>query len=416
MLLTYTTKYVPNKTESLVLDSMGYAAYKLWNVANYEKRNYKKLGFKSFPDWYDQKKRLKDNYFYKNLPSQTAQEVLNVLQQSWKSYFKLSETKGVANPKPPRFKQSAIQFAFLNNGFKVVDGNIRFSIPQALKTYLQEKHSLKINYLMLETDIFKQFSKIKQVRFLKDSKGYRITVVYEVKDTIPLPNNNNYLLIDLGVHNLFTCLNSKTGETFIVGRKYLSVQRYFDKKIAYYQSISDTQQVAAGVKYPKPSKRVLQLYRKKKDSAKDYLHKCTKYIADYCKANEINTVIIGDIKGIRKDKNLGHENNQKFHSLPYNKIYDTLQYKLTLCGIRFIKQNEAYSSQCPPTSPKVSKTYAKKSNRKKRGLYKLGSKIYSADCVGAYNIGRLAVQDGATGSIQSPMNLLSSPKIAKVAV
>lgn len=36
---------------------MGYAAYKLWNVGNYEKLNYKKLGMATFPNWYDQKKR-----------------------------------------------------------------------------------------------------------------------------------------------------------------------------------------------------------------------------------------------------------------------------------------------------------------------------------------------------------------------
>ena len=31
----------------------------------------------------------------------------------------------------------------------------------------------------------------------------------------------------------------------------------------------------------------------------------------------IHTVVIGDIKGIRKEKNLGRKTNQKLHSLPY---------------------------------------------------------------------------------------------------
>jgi putative transposase len=70
-----------------ILGHMRYAAFKLWNAANYEKRNYKELGMEKFPDWYDQKKRLKENFFYKNLPSQTAQDVLSRLHQAWKSFF-----------------------------------------------------------------------------------------------------------------------------------------------------------------------------------------------------------------------------------------------------------------------------------------------------------------------------------------
>lgn len=66
-----------NHKESLeILRHMAYSAYKLWNIGNYEKRNYKELGMEKFPDWYDQKKRLKENFFYKNFPSQTAQDVL----------------------------------------------------------------------------------------------------------------------------------------------------------------------------------------------------------------------------------------------------------------------------------------------------------------------------------------------------
>ena len=65
-----------------ILKHMSYSAAKLWNVGNYEKRNYRLLGMERFPDWYDQKRRLKANFFYKNLPSQTAQDVLQELQEA----------------------------------------------------------------------------------------------------------------------------------------------------------------------------------------------------------------------------------------------------------------------------------------------------------------------------------------------
>ena len=49
--------YVPTEEQSLVLGLMGYSAYKLWNVANYERRNWRELGLEEYPDWYDQKYR-----------------------------------------------------------------------------------------------------------------------------------------------------------------------------------------------------------------------------------------------------------------------------------------------------------------------------------------------------------------------
>ncbi|URW85706.1 transposase [Blautia wexlerae] len=85
-------------------------------------------------------------------------------------------------------------------------------------------------------------------------------------------------------------------------------------------------------------------------------------------------------------KDLGHRTNQKFHSLPYNRIYIMLEYKLKRYGIRFIKQEESYTSQCSPLSPEVGKRYAEPSNRKERGSYRDGNRVYNADAVGAYNI------------------------------
>ena len=63
MLLSRKEVFIPTEEQQRILGSMGYAAYKLWNVANYEKRNYRELGMEKFPDWYEQKKRLKENFF-----------------------------------------------------------------------------------------------------------------------------------------------------------------------------------------------------------------------------------------------------------------------------------------------------------------------------------------------------------------
>ena len=78
-------------------------------------------------------------------------------------------------------------------------------------------------------------------------------------------------------------------------------------------------------------------------------------IAEYCRKEDIRCVVVGDIRNIRKEKDMGHKTNQKFHGLPYNKLYIMLGYKLKLYGIQLIKQEESYTSQCCPLSPEVSK-------------------------------------------------------------
>ena len=134
----------------------------------------------------------------------------------------------------------------------------------------------------------------------------------------------------------------------------------------------------------------------------------TRYITNYYVKNDIHTVVIGDIKGIRKERNLGRKTNQKLHSLPYARIYMQLEYKLKIKGICLIRQEESYSSQCPPQSEKVSHIYAEKRNWKKRG-------ICIVDAVGAYNI--LRKYHAVSGKeIDMPVTGLSSTKTIKVAV
>ena len=217
----------------------------------------------------------------------------------------------------------------------------------------------------------------------------RIIAVYEVADMVFLPDNGKYLSIDLGVKNPFTCYDSITSSSFIIGRDYKAICHKYDKLIARYQSICELQQAAAGIKYPKPSKRVLMLYKKKRHCINDYFHKCTRYIVSYCKEYDIHTVVIGDITNIRDGKDLGDANNQTFHALPYKKIYGMLEYKLAMEGIRLIVIKEAYSSQCSPLLENVCKAHAVKNNRKTRGLYVDNNYIWNADSVGAFNILRL---------------------------
>lgn len=418
MLLSHKTTIKINRNYSNIIGHMCYAAYKLWNVCNYERVHYKELALPAgYPDWYYQKKAHKSDLWYKQLPSQTAQEVCKLLDKSWKSFYTLKKTNGIQNPRPPKFKHDPIAVTYMQNAVVHCPGSdmVRLSVPKKLTEYMESVYGISDHFIYLENKIFKTTDTIKQIKiYPPENNECCIIIIYEVDDVARLSDNGKYLSIDLGLHNLMTCYDSSSGDTFIVGRKYLSYCNYFNKEIAKAQSQWAKSQYAHGIKYPKTSNHVRKFYKKKNDTINDYLHKCTRYIVSYCKCNDIHTVVIGNITNIRKDNSLGSVTNQKLHSLPYNKIYIMLEYKLAAEGICFVKQKESYSSQCSPLMPIVSKNNACRSNRVKRGLYRDGNHSWNADCVGAFNILRLYFQKNKINICLDPMEI-KSPHIVKVA-
>ena len=405
MRLVYKFEIHPNKTTSLVLGLSTYAAARLYNVGNYERHNFNELGFDKMPDWYSQKKNLKTDMWYKSLPSQTSQDILQRLDEGWKSYFKLKQTGGIEAPNPPRYKPKAGHFniKYLNNSFKVLDGNkIRFMISKNMKTYIKEKFNIDVNFFYIEIE--KEINNIKQVEFkyLKDER-YLVYIVYENDDVEKVIDNGRYISIDPGVCNLAAIYDNKGYSFIISGSTYLNTLYYYNKTIAKYRSIL-TKQYGNKVS---DSKRLLRLEDKKQKRIDYILHKSSRIIVDYCSKNNISKVIIGDWKDIRKDLDFGKETNQKIHGLPFAKFYQLLEYKLRNKGIELIYQKEYNTSKCPINSPQVSKEYVEK-GRVKRGIYKLDNMVYNADSGGAYNIMRLYAQEKNT-SINMMCKGLSNP-------
>lgn len=417
MLLTQKTTVKLDPDDANFIGHMCYAAFKLWNVCNYERLHYKELNLSVYPNWYYQKKAHKQDLWYKQLPSQTAQEVCKQLNSCWKSFY-TKQTKGDTNARPPRFKNENMAITYMQNALVHEKDSpiIRLSLPKQLKAFMLKEYGICKTYLYLENPIFKSTNTVKQIKLYPPVNGKCVLlIIYEIEDVEPLSDNGDYLSIDLGLHNLMTCYHLKTGETFIVGRKYLSLCNYYQKEIARVQSQWYKQQDRKKVKYLKSSKHIRKLYKDKNNAIHDYLHKVTRLIANYCKENQIHTVVIGDLKNIRKNKNLGKVTNQKLHALPYDKIYILLEYKLACYGITLVKQSERYSSQTSPLKEKVSKENAAKSNRVKRGLYQDGIYTWNADCVGAFNILRLYF-DAQKIDITPDAMSIKSPYVLKVAV
>ncbi|WP_157935475.1 zinc ribbon domain-containing protein [Kyrpidia spormannii] len=91
--------------------------------------------------------------------------------------------------------------------------------------------------------------------------------------------------------------------------------------------------------------------------------------------------MVGELKGIRADKDWGDAGNQKFHAWPFSRISNLLTYKAALAGIRVIKVSETNTSTTCPLCDKRAKTA-----RVRRGLFLHCGQAFNADLVGAYNI------------------------------
>ncbi len=416
MRLVHSFNYKTNNYESLILGYLTYASARLYNVGLYERYEYKKLGYESMPDWYEQKRKLKNDIWFKSLPSQTAQDVLQRVDEGFKSYFKLLKTKGIKNPDGPHYKKknSHYNIKYLNNSFKLIDNKIRLMIPKGLINHLKEKeYEIKDKFLFIKLN--REINNIKQIeiKYISDNE-YEFKIIYEIIEKELKDDNGRYLSIDMGINNLITAYDNKGYSFIIKGNSYQNTLYYYNKKISYYQSFESKFKNIDNKDFV-ITKRIKNLYLKKKRKIEYILHTSSKRIIDYCINNEINTVIIGDIKGIRKDNNIGKINNQKLHSLPFKQFYDKLSYKLKLNGIILIYQKETYSSGCSPTSPDVSKEYYNKSKRIKRGLYKENNIIYNSDSIGAYNIMRIYKKEKGI-DITMPIKGLSNPEIINVSV
>ena len=173
MLLSKKTSIKVSREYANLIGHMCYAASKLWNVCNYERQHYKETGMEQYPDWYYQKKAHKEDLWYKQLPSQTAQEVCKLLDKAWKSFYALKRSGGIETPRPPRFKQESIPITYMQMGIvhERDTGRVRLSLPKTLKKYMEETYQIHENFLYLENKIFRGMDQIKQLRIYPPEKG-----------------------------------------------------------------------------------------------------------------------------------------------------------------------------------------------------------------------------------------------------
>lgn len=187
-----------------------------------------------------------------------------------------------------------------------------------------------------------------------------------------------------------TCVTTD-GDSFIVdGRKLKSVNQWYNKENARLQSIKDKQKFGK-----KLTQRQVRNLTKRNNRVNDYISKACRTVIDYCRRNKIGVLVCGYNVTFQKFTTLGKKNNQTFVNIPFGKIRDKLQYLCERYGIRFVEQEESYTSKSsfwdkdrlPVYNDDNPKEYKFKGRRVKRGLYRTTEgKFLNADVNGALNI------------------------------
>jgi putative transposase len=363
-------KLNPTKEQESHLHNLCSIATKLYNTDNYQRRQeWDKTG--KIPSVYTQKKLLKDNHWFKLLPSQTAQEVSFTLQRNYNSWFKLRKKDKKARPPMFRKKEMLSPITFYQQ-FKIIKDKIKLSVS---RKYKQEKG---IKSIEMEFDLWKEnkgTAKMCQIIFKKGE--WFAHIIYEI--TEPKINfNNKVMAIDVGVINTAVTRDNQGNSTIYKGGELLSVQRYYNKTIGKLQSTLTKQ-------FPKrhSSKTLRKLNKKRNNQMTQIIHTISKKIVNEAKKNNVKTIVIGDITDIRKDKHWRKKSSQKLHSWSFSKLTQQIEYKAVLSGIRFVRVNEKYTSQTCSCCGTI-----RKNNRIKRGLYrcKICGRIQNADVNGATNI------------------------------
>ncbi len=376
------------------IDTAAFKAKNLYNAALYLVRQSfifenRYLGYEAI---YHQ---MKGHEAYRVLPTKVAQQVLRLLDKNWQSYFAATlayqedPSKFRSPPKLPRYKHKT-------QGRYALVYTIQALSRPGLKRGLIQPSMLPITVQTKQT-------RIAQVRIVPRTGYYVVEVVYEQQEAAPSGTPALSAAVDIGVDNLAAITSNKKGFTprLVNGRPIKSTNQFYNKRRAELQTALGHEGTTA---------RMERFTAKRTRRINHYLHTASKAIIALVVAEGIGTLVVGKNPGWKQEAELGRVNNQHFVQLPHARFIAMLEYKAKLAGIRFVLQEESYTSKAsfldgdpiPTYDPKREEKPAFSGRRVKRGLYRAkDGHCLNADVNGSYNILRKALPDAFGKGIEA---------------
>lgn len=299
--------------------------------------------------------------------AKSSQNTAISLINNIKSFLSLNK-KDTKARFPKRFKSYKFFTTFMldfnngNGGFKVLNNKLTLNLLSC------SSKSKKFSIVLPEICKVITENNVKTITFKKEGDKHYLIFVYSEKDSnIFLPENGNLLSIDLGLSNIVTCF-SNSSDSFAFKNER---NKGLEKQVSKLQGKLDIK-IKNSVKYRKLKKTFTRLSNKLKNKNKDFQHKVSKKVIDNCIENNINTLILGDIKTKKlvKDTNRKIENedflkrrkrikqekglNKSTQSRgTLSRLKTFLEYKAKNVGINFYLINEYNTSKTNCLTDKV---------------------------------------------------------------
>lgn len=357
-------------------DLLCFQSKNMYNLCNYTIRQaFIKDGI--IKKYGDLNKELKHTDAFKELGSNSAQMVTKILCKNWKSFlvavkdYTKNPEKYFAKPKIPKYLKKDGRFVctLTNWQTQIHDGYLYFAFKR-LKSFNSMFRTRVTGYHL-------------STRIVPKGGCYVLEIVYRAEPKQLNLDKDRIVSIDLGVNNFVTMVNN-IGEKPIVinGKGIKSYNQYWNKEIAKYKSIAKTTNNLDW------TKRLQRLTDKRNFKMDYFMHCSSKWIIDYCIKHNVGTIVVGKNNKWKQECDMGRYTNQHFAQIPYEMFISKLRYKCEDFGIRFIENEESYTSgtSCLDNELPIKENY-NKARRIRRGLFvsNKGIKI-NADVNAAYQI------------------------------
>lgn len=343
-----------------------------------------------------------------NVNSKVVTSTVRKLFSDWSSFFALLKLKqeGKYNEdiSIPRYKKKSYNL-------------VEFNSQTISKTLKDEKDLLgTVQMSGIKVPDFINFDDIKSFRAYYKNSSLIVEIIYEkeANESNEDAISKNICAADPGLDVLLALTFNINKRPLNIDGKYIkSINQYFNKNIADVKS-----------KLPKgvyTSKKISKLYNKRESQIRNYFGYVTNKLIKELKENNIDTFIIGRNKEQKQEINIGKRNNQNFVYIPYDKLRGILKYKLEEAEIKYVEQEESYTSKAsfldsddiPTYKEGEDVKYTFSGKRVKRGLYKSKKgKFVHADTNGSFNIMRKAGFDISLDLDILQRNIITPLKLA----
>jgi IS605 OrfB family transposase len=246
--------------------------------------------------------------------------------RSWFSNLK-------SNPKarPPRYARDPRQLTFEvgRNAKPLGDWTYRLTVLGG---------HIPVRYVIVKIHV-QPGIKMRDVKLIRVQPGGTGTIVYyTLQATSP---GDVAAGIDLGIVNI-AAVAFQDGESILYsGKAILDGDRHYQKRAKrckpsnWYKGMKQERQSPRNKAYRRKAGHVRRLA----------MHNVTRSIIDECVRRGVGTIVVGDLKGIRENKDHGKAGNQKLHAWATAEMLRQLKYKAEEVGIEVITVSERNTSK-----------------------------------------------------------------------